>query len=425
MDNVILAQYMILVQEQHDIDHQLVLSVLRQRRRARRRRCWVRPWLGEVRRELFGHYSRLVPELRLEDHASFHNFFRLPPQMFDELLSRLRPHITKQDTRWRKAIDPGTKLAVTLRHLASGDLYASMKFDFRLPDNTISVIVKEVCQAIVDVFKDEVIKCPTTPEEWIEVAQGFERRWNVPHACGALDGKHVAIRKPPDSGSLYHNYKGFFSIVLMALVDADYKFLWIDVGGDGYMSDAMIYNNSELRECLSNGSIGFPPPEPLPHDDQDMPYFLLGDDAFALRTYMMKPFAARNLTKEQRIYNYRISRGRRVVENAFGILSQRWQVLLGTMQQQPQTARLIVEACVCLHNLMRMNYPTLNIAALDHEDANHDIIPGSWRSDAGMLDVERCGGTNKDTVAAKKQREYLKLYFNSFAGSVPWQDRMI
>ena len=64
----------------------------------------------------------------------------------------------------RKVIDPGTKLAVTLRHLPSGDLYASMKFDYRLPDNTISVIVKAVCQAIVDVFNDEIMKCPTTPK---------------------------------------------------------------------------------------------------------------------------------------------------------------------------------------------------------------------------------------------------------------------
>ena len=135
--------------------------------------------------------------------------------MFDELLIRLRQRISKQDTNYRKAIDPGTKLAATLRHLATGDLYASMKFDFRPSANTLSLVVKYVCQAIVDENKDEVIKCPTTPEEWLTVATNFERRWNVPHACGALDGKHVAIRKPRSSGNLFHNYKGFFSIVLM------------------------------------------------------------------------------------------------------------------------------------------------------------------------------------------------------------------
>ena len=264
-----------------------------------------------------------MSELRHEDPASFQNFLRVSPEMFDELLTRLSPRITKQDTNYRKAIDPGMKLAATLRHLASGDTYASMKYDFRLPANTLSLVVKEVCQAIVDEYKDEVMKCPTTPGEWTTVAQNFERRWNVPHACGALDGKHVAIRKPANSGSLYHNYKGLFSIVLMGLVIADYNFLWIDVGGDGYMSDAMIYNDSELKECLSDGSIGFPAPAALPHDDHDTPYFLLGDDAFGLRTYMVKPYAARNLAKEQRIYNYRISRGRRIVENAFGILAQR------------------------------------------------------------------------------------------------------
>ena len=139
----------------------------------------------------------------------------------------------------------------------------------------------------------------------------------------------------------------------------------------------------------------------------------------------MKPYSQRNLTKEQRICNYRISRGRMIVENGFGILAQRWQVLLGTMQQEPDTARLIVEACVCLHNLMRMRYPTLQNAALDHEDGNHDLVAGAWRQDANMHDVDQAKGPNRDSTAAKKQREYLKLYFNSAAGSVPWQDRMI
>ena len=74
-----------------------------------------------------------MPELRHEDPASFHNFLRIPPHMFDELLTRLAQRITKQDTNYRKAIDPGMKLAATLRHLASGDTYASMKFDFRIP----------------------------------------------------------------------------------------------------------------------------------------------------------------------------------------------------------------------------------------------------------------------------------------------------
>lgn len=430
VSNLLALQQMFIVQQQQQANDDataVIISLIRRRRRrrARPRRCWVRPWLGDVRREHFGHFNCLMSELRHEDPASFHNFLRVPPEMFDELLTRLRPRITKEDTNYRKAIDPGTKLAATLRHLASGDTYASMKYDFRLPANTLSLLVKEVCQAIVDEYKDEVMKCPTTPGEWTTVAQNFERRWNVPHACGALDGKHVALRKPANSGSLYHNYKKFFSIVLMGLVDADYKFLWIDVGGDGYMSDAMIYNDSELKECLCDGSIGFPAPAALPHDDQDTPYFLLGDDAFGLRTYMMKPYAARNLTKEERIYNYRISRGRRIVENAFGILAQRWQVLLGTMQQEPETARLIVEACVCLHNMMRMRFPTLQNAALDHEDVNHEVALGSWRNNANMLDVDRARGANKDSTAAKKQREYLKLYFNSGAGSVPWQHKMI
>ncbi|XP_061188780.1 uncharacterized protein LOC133196952 [Saccostrea echinata] len=114
-------------------------------------------------------------------------------------------------------------------------------YNFRVAKNTIACLIPEVCQAICEGFKDEVIKCPTTPDEWTLITDEFKNRWNVPHACGALDGKHVAIRCPPNSGSLYHNYKNIFSVVLLALADADYKFLWIDCGGLGSMSDAQIF----------------------------------------------------------------------------------------------------------------------------------------------------------------------------------------
>lgn len=114
----------------------------------------------------------------------------MPPAMFDEL-PRLVPLITKQDTNYRNAIEPGLKLAMTIRHIATGDRYASMKFDFRVPHNTISLCVREVRQAIVSEYKDECIQFPTTVEELQAISSEFSRRCNVPHACSALDGKHI------------------------------------------------------------------------------------------------------------------------------------------------------------------------------------------------------------------------------------------
>lgn len=107
--NLIVIQQLLHVQQQQAEDEQAMIALMRRRRRrarrARRRRCWVRPWLGDVRRDQFGHYNQLMVELRREDPASFQNFLRIQPQMFDELLARVGPRITKQDTNYRKALD--------------------------------------------------------------------------------------------------------------------------------------------------------------------------------------------------------------------------------------------------------------------------------------------------------------------------------
>ena len=170
------------------------------------------------------------------------------------------------------------------------------------------------------------MKCPKNPEQWKEVATKFAQLWNFQNCLGAIDGKHVAIRRPKKSGTYFYNYKGFFSIVLTAVADANYKFLFVDIGANGSCADSGIFKLTNIYKAIIDGTAGLPGPQHLPNDDSDVPYFFIGDDAFGLRPWMMKPHPIRGLTKEKRIFNYRLSRARRVVENAFGILAQRFTI---------------------------------------------------------------------------------------------------
>ena len=110
----------------------------------------------------------------------------------------------------REPLEPGIKLAITLRYLATGDSYHSLAFACRVPHNTISLFVPQVCKAIINEYQHEVFGLLSTPETWRPIAEQFDERWNFHHACGTIDGKHIAIKKPRKSGSLFYNYKGFF-----------------------------------------------------------------------------------------------------------------------------------------------------------------------------------------------------------------------
>lgn len=127
------------------------------------------------------------------------------------------------------------------------------------------------------------------------------------------------------SGSLYHNYKGRFSVLMMAVVDANNKFIYASVGTQGRVSDAGLFAHSDLRKAMDQGLLNFPPLEPLPNSDILMLVMFVGDEAYPLRNDLMKPYPFRQMEHGQRILNYRLSRAR-VVENAFGILANRLRV---------------------------------------------------------------------------------------------------
>ncbi len=222
-----------LVDLQRDIveNDAAIAQVVQARRRwrvsIRRRAFWVRPWL--LRRPIYGHYEILLAELNREDHPAFRNYTRMDPEMFFDLVNRLSLRISKQDTWYQKVLQPGLKVDITLHYLATGDSYHSLMYNFWVVLNTISSIVRDVCQAIIDEYATEVIAAPTTEAELLQIAGLFSKWWNFHNWLGAMDGKHIAIKCPKGGGSLYFNYKKFHSIVLMALVDAGYKFTWIDV----------------------------------------------------------------------------------------------------------------------------------------------------------------------------------------------------
>ncbi|XP_046417437.1 uncharacterized protein LOC124178244 [Neodiprion fabricii] len=255
---------------------------------------------------------------------------------WNELLTLLTPAIKKQDTVMRQAISPRDRLTVTLRYLATGNTFQDLSYSTRIAANTISKVIDETLRAIVEVLDSKVWNFPSSPEEWQVIAHKSDTLWNFPHCIGALDGKHINFRPPRSDGSIYRNYKGKDSIVLLGLVDAEYRFLFVDVGRNGRMHDSAVLRERPLWTKINDGTLNLPAPCEIPGFCYKSPYVIVGNDAFALKPNLLKPFPDRNLTLDKRIFNYRLSRARRTVKNAFGILANRWRVLLSTISLSVQ-----------------------------------------------------------------------------------------
>ncbi|KAM7311775.1 protein ALP1-like [Ixodes scapularis] len=300
------------------------------------------------------------------------------------------------------------------------DSQMSLQFHFRRGHNTISTIVHEVCLAIYSALKDDFLKVPSTRAEWKQIAQKYEDLWQFPDCVGALDGKHVAPMPPHDSGAQFRNYKGFFSIVLMALVDAELNFVFVDVGRNGRMNDSGIWGACKLKEALEKEPSILPDAQVLPRSTQAAPYVIVGDEGFGLKPYLMRPHPAAELTTEKRLFNYRLSRARRTSENAFGVLANRWQIYRSPLRHDPKRATDIVLATVALHNFLRSKRTTRQLYtpsdSLDVEDIlTGNVRNGSWRqgvSPAGAMRQFRRGGSNCSDYAKAVRNLYTNYFVN-------------
>ncbi|CAH1991245.1 unnamed protein product [Acanthoscelides obtectus] len=296
------------------------------------------------------------------------------------------------------------------RYLASGCSYKDLHYSYRVGVSTISNIVREVTRSIWNNMGTKFMACPDTPDKWEEIANGFWMKTNFPHCLGAVDGKHIRLRKPDNTGSMYFNYKDYFSIVLLAVVDSEYRFIYVNIGSYGKDCDSSIWKESTLWKKLTQGALNIPTPRPLEQTQINVPFVFIGDEGFGLHDNLLRPFGGTHLDKKKRIFNYRLTRARRYVECAFGILANRWRIFHRPLDVKLETAIWIVKACTVLHNFVREK-DGFNFENAHLPEIHLDNLPKAQNIRGGL--------------SANSIRTTFADYFLTEAGSVSWQDEAI
>ncbi|XP_066585504.1 uncharacterized protein [Prorops nasuta] len=396
----------------HWVNSCLLYLRKKKNKRWQNRRWLVRPI--NTKRNENGDFNNLFNDIK-GDQEHFYRYTRMTYGYFQLLLKLIEPHVQKKS--WR-ALVPELRLLICLRYLATGDSPYSIALAFRAGESTVSEIVKEVCRVLIKVLQ-LIYLSPPTKEDWKNCAEGFWKAWNIPNCVGSVDGKHIRLKCPPNSGSLYFNYKKYFSIVLMAVADHLYRFTLVDIGAYGGNSDGGIFNDSEIGERLRNGNLNLENKEiPFPGSNLKSYTYFVADDAFKLSNRIMKPYSRRNLNYKEKIFNYRLSRARRTVESTFGIFSGKWRIFQSAITMLPATADLIISASTCLHNFVPKEEQKSGFKRYSQELT----FDNTTDQELPWMDVSNITEQLESSVAiGEKQRDKLSDYFVSEQGSVNWQ----
>ena len=208
----------------------------------------------------------------------------------------------------------------------------------------------------------------------------------------------------------------------MALVDCNYRFTYVDIGGYGSNSDSNVFRSLVFGNKLLNGKLDIPPPKPLPNFPTGgiVPHVIVADEAFPLTHNIMRPyprFRQSSIPKDEAIYNYRLSRARMVVENAFGILAMRWRLFDRRLALCADNADKVIKACCVLHNFLT--------PIKDYDDIATELNPdGRNYNQNGMLYLSRLRGYHA-THDAQGVRDVFKGFFNNPAGALTFQETRV
>ena len=278
----------------------------------------------------------------------FRKRYRMSKECFLELYDELKEGLKLKSRHQEKnlfVIPPITKVAMMLRFMAGGDL-VDIGDIFGYHPQSVYRAVNQVIDAVID--HPTLGKCEfrAFDREWLKKKGDLfcEKRQKNPFASkcvGAIDGLAIKIHKPPkkDGPTDYSNRKGFHAIVCQGLCDANKRFLFFSSNATGSTHDSVAFSMSQLFPTLCHG---------LPGE-----YFVAADNAYPLIGSLMKPFQGKNRANVfEDSYNYHLSSLRVVIENAFGILMQRWGLFWRKLRISPARASKFISAGVKLHNFI-------------------------------------------------------------------------
>ena len=226
-------------------------------------------------------------------------------------LSEIRGDISCKDTAMQKAVSAERRFALTLYYLASTAEFRTIAHLFGVSTSFVCICVKEVSE-VINRKLPRVINFPQG-DDLVQVIDGYEERWGIPICAGAIDGTHIAIIAPEECRADYVNRKGFHSIIMKAVVDCNYRFRDVVIGWPGSVHDARVLSNSSIYKKGKENKL-FPGIQTKQIRDQDISPFLIGDPAYPLLSWLMKPYPENSSTPRiERVFNYCLSRARMTV----------------------------------------------------------------------------------------------------------------
>ncbi|KAJ8937945.1 hypothetical protein NQ318_013201, partial [Aromia moschata] len=332
----------------------------------RKRRIWVKNSLQL--RPVVGIEEKLLTQLLTEHGDGFKNFLRMDHSRFLMLHNMIEHYIKKQDTQMRGCINSRLQLATTLRFLATGDSYKSLKYLTRISASTISIFVPKVCKALyVELqpsskacFRGIVFNCEATLSP------------NLSNSDDSAAHASLKVFKA-ESNSLF---------VVQSLAMRRF-FTKLECG-------------VSLRFTVDSFSLFS-----IVDANKPMPYVILGDDAFSLSRYLLKQFPrSANLNAKQIVFNYRLSRARRIIENAFGILTARFRIFRKPICLNIDSIDKVVLATCVLHNFLKQTTPE-----------NPNIFENEGQP-SNIRNIEHQGSNNYSILARSIREEFADYFYN-------------